>query len=750
MWIRALSVWLAAAQTASARTCDGTAWMVERGPNSTATLLAMGDRPPGPSRWIGVCVPTTADPSAVAARLRAAGATRILVDTAVAGSGPKSTASALTTTTRRIASTSTSAAVAPSPLAWHPGAAGATGAPPSGLSGVVVAVLDTGVAYQSVVVSGQRYVAASGLATSQFVAPADFVDADRLPLDQHQHGTHIASLIASTGVVPGVAPGVTLMPVRVLDANNTGREIDLVDGLHWAIDHGADVINLSLSFPPGYTPSLPLREALARAHEAGVVVVGASGNTASGLVTWPAASPAVIAVGAIAPGPSGYRPASYADLDPKVALLAPGGDLRVDYTKDAWPDGVLAETIGRQDPSSTGLWWYEGTSQAAALTSGAAARLLALGVPAWHVDDALMSGARNELGGDVVDQGYGAGLLDVERAQQWARDGSVNAREHDYSVAVLPYLRDRGDGRVEPRARLTLLIDGVPAADGRVLGSFWGATQGGIDCTVTSAPAPGEGHCDVAAPAVSYTGEEALGWLVRVDTVAHNGLVHRPTTALFATDALEVLTAAMLDDPELSDAALGFWWDGGLDPDLGLVAESLVVTDLGSGLLSSPMGVILTPKTLSGTTLESRDLDLDGTGLLSSPMGFRDVRVLSLDGTGLLSSPMGFTSRIAFIDGTGLLSSPMGLRATSLTVYGASTGSFDATGSWYDGEAVPLGSGAGSSDDTALGAWLDGGGGVTASGLEGASLLLGEAAFDPYGVVGTDATTAPIPANAGN
>ncbi len=253
----------------------------------------------------------------------------------------------------------------------------------------VVAVLDTGVAYETATVRGVSYCAAPSLSHSQFVAPADFVQDDGHPNDDHQHGTHIASLIASDGDVRGVAPGVTLMPVKVLDETNAGTEEALVKGIRHAVRHGAHVLNMSLTLG-GDPPSQALLDALAHAHRAGVVMVSASGNEGADAVTWPAASPYVVAVGASILKPDGHlEVASYSNRSDDLDVFAPGGDLRADYDEDGMVDGLLAESISRGEPWRVGYWLMAGTSQAAALASGLAVHLLDAGHSPEEVREAL-------------------------------------------------------------------------------------------------------------------------------------------------------------------------------------------------------------------------------------------------------------------------------------------------------------------------------------------------------------------------
>ncbi|HCH63937.1 MAG TPA: hypothetical protein DFR83_14120, partial [Deltaproteobacteria bacterium] len=296
--------------------------------------------------------------------------------------------------------------------AWHRSGANVPDAV-DGLSDVIVAVLDTGVAYRTW--CGDAPCAADATPTHQpvpgldgvaIVAPMDFVDGDAVPLDEHQHGTHIASTILSQGAHRGVAAGAALMPVRVLDASGVGSEFDLILGIHHAIDHGANIISIGGTFAADFRPSSLLCDALDAASEASLVVLAPTGNDGLEQVSWPAAAPSVIAVAASAPEPDFHRLqdpwqttgiarlAPYANASAAVDVVAPGGDLRFDRTGDGLPDGVLAETIAPADPSEIGHWLLAGTSHATAITAGAAARALALGARPKSVAWALQRPAR--------------------------------------------------------------------------------------------------------------------------------------------------------------------------------------------------------------------------------------------------------------------------------------------------------------------------------------------------------------------
>ncbi len=288
-----------------------------------------------------------------------------------------------------------SAPVDLSALQWH----FATGGAKSGVAdveGFTVAVLDSGVAYETY----DGFVQAPSLASTPVVAPADFVNGDAHANDDHRHGTHIASVILSNGAIRGVAPGAALMPVKVLDEHNQGDELSLVEGLHHALDHGADVINMSLSFGPGFVPSAELLYAITRGEKAGVILVAAAGNAGVDKVTWPAASPGVIGVGAVAPRDGQGTPEipAYSNLG-AVDVMAPGGAPGVDRNLDGFADGLLAETFAPGAPADLGYWFQAGTSQAAAFVSGAAVQLLAAGASPDQVRGTLqMAASTNSLG----------------------------------------------------------------------------------------------------------------------------------------------------------------------------------------------------------------------------------------------------------------------------------------------------------------------------------------------------------------
>lgn len=123
--------------------------------------------------------------------------------------------------------------------------------------GVVIAVVDTGVAYETYT---NKFEQAPDLANTTFVPGWDFVNNDSHPNDDEGHGTHVTGTIAqstnNTLGVAGIAYNAAIMPVKVLDKDGSGTSIQVGDGIRFAADNGADIINLSLCSTPSPYVSL--------------------------------------------------------------------------------------------------------------------------------------------------------------------------------------------------------------------------------------------------------------------------------------------------------------------------------------------------------------------------------------------------------------------------------------------------------------------------------------------------------------
>jgi len=254
--------------------------------------------------------------------------------------------------------------------------------------GITVAVVDTGLAHHrglTRALDGQK---------DRMVGWVDFVEGSKKPVDPNGHGTHIAGIIANSqqgadGEWNGVAPGVDLVGVRVLDETGAGTYEQVIQGLQWVIQHKADyhirVINLSMvsSVQLPYWAD-PLNQAVMQAWANGLVVVAAAGNGGPQplSVGAPGNNPYVITVGAFT---DNYTPADWDDdyvapfsaagptLDNfvKPDVVAPGAHMLSTMS----PDSYLARQH-LANRASNQYFTMAGTSQAAAVVSGLAALVL--------------------------------------------------------------------------------------------------------------------------------------------------------------------------------------------------------------------------------------------------------------------------------------------------------------------------------------------------------------------------------------
>ena len=305
-----------------------------------------------------------------------------------------------------------------------------------GGQGVTVAVLDTGLAYED----HGRFHRSPDISRYRIKAPFSFCPhagrngepcggTSRHPDDDNGHGTHVASTIGEAtgnGIgETGLAYGVTLMPVQVLNRLGIGDERSISRGIVYAVKHGAQVINLSFEFGTTVTSvsEIPQIAAAVRyAHRHGVVLVGAAGNTAKAHVDYPAALPDVISVGAVTDDDC---LAAYSNTGNTLALVAPGGgvDAGLDQPNcDPHRPGrpILQLTFTRSRKQFHLPTDFVGTSMAAPHVSATAALIIASGVLGPHPSpDAILQRLQDtarDLGAPGWDTIYGAGLVDAGAA----------------------------------------------------------------------------------------------------------------------------------------------------------------------------------------------------------------------------------------------------------------------------------------------------------------------------------------------
>ncbi len=293
--------------------------------------------------------------------------------------------------------------------------------------GVVVAILDTGIAYTS----WHQFRQSPDFARTRFVRPYDFIANNRFPLDREGHGTFVAGTVAEATNnrlgLTGLAYGASIMPVRILDANGSGDAATISRGIRYAASHGAQVINLSLEFSIGVSAGdIPdIISALRYANRRGVVVVASAGNEGVSQVAYPARAPAVISVGA---STSDRCLADYSNDGSRLDLVAPGGDADASIASDpdchpqrTLPDIFQMTFFNPANPGRFGLpgGWY-GTSMSAPHVAAGAALVIASGVIGRHPSPtavlARLEATAQPLGGSKPNANYGYGLLDLGAA----------------------------------------------------------------------------------------------------------------------------------------------------------------------------------------------------------------------------------------------------------------------------------------------------------------------------------------------
>ncbi|MFG2622525.1 S8 family serine peptidase [Streptomyces sp. NPDC048507] len=265
--------------------------------------------------------------------------------------------------------------------------------------GVTVAVLDTGVDETHPDLRGAE------------VAERNFTSAPTTQ-DRNGHGTHVASTIAGTGALSGgryrgVAPDARILDGKVLDDDAFGAESNILSGMEWAVDQGAQIVNMSLS-TQDFPETDPLEDGIARLSDRALFVVAAGNHgPGPGTITSPGSAPEALTVGAV---DKQDRIADFSSQGPardgtsKPDLTAPGVDI------------TAAATTQGDFPSDTGYATMSGTSMATPHAAGAAALLLQQH-PTWsgaQLKGLLTGSAKPDPALGASRQG--AGRVDLTRA----------------------------------------------------------------------------------------------------------------------------------------------------------------------------------------------------------------------------------------------------------------------------------------------------------------------------------------------
>ncbi len=242
---------------------------------------------------------------------------------------------------------------------------------------------------------------------------------------QTVHGTHVAGIAAAQGNnmigVAGVTWGAYIMPVRVVSSEGTSSSHQAGNGIIWAVDHGADVINVSLQY---YIEGSLLRGAVEYAREEGVLVVAAAGNNHGMIVAFPGVYDSVICVSAT--NKQDLFAIEYSNYGPQVDLSAPGSMI--------W-------STWRYVPGGLSYGQSSGTSMSTPHVAGAAALLKSFrpNLSMGSIRRILLESA-DDLGDTGWDQFFGHGRLNLYQAMLAAdsplaiaesspRDMSIDARQ---------------------------------------------------------------------------------------------------------------------------------------------------------------------------------------------------------------------------------------------------------------------------------------------------------------------------------
>jgi len=278
----------------------------------------------------------------------------------------------------------------------------------TGSGDIVIAVIDSGVDLTHPDLAGK------------LVAGYDYVNDDSGPSDDNGHGTHVAGISAaatnnSIGVA-GVSWGSKIMPVKVFPSDGPANVSDIAQGIHWAADHGADILNLSFG---GSAYNTTEANAVNYAYSQGCLVVAAAGNDFEhgNSTSYPAAFDHVLAVGAVG---NLNEHADYSNTGFYVDVVAPGGNATSNFDPD--PNHWIRSTYWQGSGHSyAGIC---GTSMACPHVAGLAALL-------WSVNSALTNdeasyvimNTATDLGAPGRDDVHGWGVLDANAAVAAAAAG---------------------------------------------------------------------------------------------------------------------------------------------------------------------------------------------------------------------------------------------------------------------------------------------------------------------------------------
>ena len=230
---------------------------------------------------------------------------------------------------------------------------------------------------------------------NQIVSPYDVVTKSFSKIAAGNHGTHVAGIVGSSidnGLLgAGVAPKTSIMPINVFSGEGAYTS-HIIEGIHYAVDNGAEIINLSLG---NYIYSANLNNAIQYAYDNDVTIIAAAGNDSTNLPSYPASYDNVISVGSTT---ENDRLSAFSNFGKDIDLTAPGSS--------------IFSTLPNNSFGS-----MSGTSMASPIVAGVAALILANEphLSNEEVADRLYSTA-DDLGSAGFDYYYGNGRVNAKKA----------------------------------------------------------------------------------------------------------------------------------------------------------------------------------------------------------------------------------------------------------------------------------------------------------------------------------------------